>query len=506
MRNVLEYLEQTAVRVPCKPAFCDEARSFTFSQLLAASRAVGTAAAKQTADRSRPIGVLVGRNAFTPLGFLSALQAGCCYVPLDPLMPAARLNAILKQLDPALILYGPDESGAAEALAAVCPTLSIEAHLPDAPDDALLAARRAAVLDTDPCYIIFTSGSTGVPKGIACHHRGVIDLADWLASAAEFSPDDVLGNQAPFYFDGSVKDLCICLKCGLTCHILPKKLFSFPKLLIEALNRHGVTVLQWATSAFHLVAASGVLTQYRPEQVRKLLLGGEALLARDVNLWRAALPNAQYYNLYGPTEATVDALWYRLDRPFADHEAIPAGRPCANKDVFLLDEDRRPVPPGQPGEICIRGTGLALGYYNDPEKTAAAFIQNPLQKNYPERIYCTGDIAVQDETGLFIFQSRQDGQIKHMGYRIELGEIERALASCPGLREAVCFFDAEKDAIVCCYSGDVKAVQILSHLRTLVPKYMFPNAFCQKEQLPCNRNGKIDRVALKKDWFDAKNP
>ena len=127
MRNVLEYLEQTAVRVPCKPAFCDEARSFTFSQLLAASRAVGTAAAKQTADRTRPIGVLVGRNAFTPLGFLSALQAGCCYVPLDPLMPAARLNAILKQLDPALILYGPDEAGAAEALAAVCPTLSIEA-------------------------------------------------------------------------------------------------------------------------------------------------------------------------------------------------------------------------------------------------------------------------------------------------------------------------------------------------------------------------------------------
>lgn len=505
MRNVLEYLERTAARVPDKPAFCDETRTLTFSQLLTGSRAAGTLVARCVPDRTRPVGVLVGRSAITPLGFLSALQAGCCYVPLDPLMPAARLDAILRQLDPALILYGADEAAVAVSLSAQYPTASIEAALDTAPDDALLRSRRDGVLDTDPCYIIFTSGSTGVPKGIACHHRGVIDLADWLASAAEFSPDDVLGNQAPFYFDGSVKDLYTCLGLGLTCHILPKKLFSFPKLLIEALNAHRITVLQWATSAFHLVAASGVLTQYRPLTVRKILLGGEALLARDVNRWREVLPDAQYYNLYGPTEATVDALWYRLDRPFADHEAIPAGRPCANKDVFLLDEARRPVPPGQPGEICIRGTGLALGYYNDPEKTAAAFIQNPLQPNYPERIYCTGDIAVQDASGLFIFQSRQDGQIKHMGYRIELGEIERALASCPGLRDAVCFFDAEKDAIVCCYTGELKAVQILAHLRTLVPKYMFPNVFYQKQQLPANSTGKVDRVALKKDYFDAKN-
>ena len=159
--------------------------------------------------------------------------------------------------------------------------------------------------------------------------------------------------------------------------------------------------------------------------------------------------------------------------------------------------------PGQPGEICIRGTGLALGYYNDPEKTAAAFIQNPLQKNYPERIYCTGDIAVQDENGLFIFQSRQDGQVKHMGYRIELGEIERALASCPGISDAACLFDANKDAIVCCYAGAATPAQILAHLRTLVPKYMFPNVFCARERLPHNQNGKIDRAALKKDCLNG---
>ena len=500
MRNVLEYLERTAARVPDKTAFADEAHALTFAQLLAGSRAVGTLVARR-AEKSRPVGVLVGRDAYTPLGFFAALQAGCCYVPLDPQMPSARLDAILRQLDPAVVLYTQESAKIAAQLG--CPTLSIEDDLTAEADGALLKARREAVLDTDPVYIIFTSGSTGVPKGIACHHRGVIDLADWLAGAAEFSPDDVLGNQAPFYFDGSVKDLYICVSCGLTCHILPKKLFLFPKLLIEYLNAHGVTALQWATSAFHLVAASGVLEKYRPEKIRKVLLGGETLLARDVNLWRAALPGAQYYNLYGPTEATVDALWYRVDREFADHEAIPAGRPCANKDVFLLDEHRQPVKPGQPGEICIRGTGLALGYYNDPEKTAAAFIQNPLQKNYPERIYCTGDIAVQDENGLFIFQSRQDGQVKHMGYRIELGEIERALASCPGISDAACLFDANKDAIVCCYAGAATPAQILAHLRTLVPKYMFPNVFCARECLPHNQNGKIDRAALKKDCLNG---
>lgn len=503
MRNVLDFLINTAARFPEKTAFADEKQTFTFGQLLSCSQSLGTAIADRTQTVNQPIGVLVSRSAKIPAAFMAVLQSGNCYVPLDAQMPQARLTAILEQLSPQMILYGEEDAKLAEILSAQHAMLPMEAHFSDAPDTALLESRRAKVLDTDPVYIIFTSGSTGMPKGIACHHRGVIDLADWLASAGGFSPDDVLGNQAPFYFDGSVKDLMMCLKCGMSCYILPKKLFMFPKLLVGYLNERNVSVLQWATSAFHLVAQSGILEKDRPQYVRKILLGGEALLARDVNLWKKALPEAEIFNLYGPTEATVDALFYKLDRTFSDSDAVPIGKPCANKDVFLLNDDLTPTKQGEVGELCIRGTGLALGYYADAEKTKKAFIQNPLQTAYPERIYRTGDLAVQGEDGLYYFRARQDGQIKHMGYRIELGEIERALAGFEKIREAMCLFDEKKDAIVCIFAGDAAPAEILTHLKTLVPKYMFPNVFVQKDALWHNANGKIDRPKHKKDYFDG---
>ena len=496
MRNVLEYLEASAARFPDKAAFADEHGAITFRALLAAARRLGSCLAAR-AEAKQPIPVLAGRTIETPIAFAAVLAAGCCYVPLDPQMPRLRLEAILRQLESPLLLCGAGERKTAGELAGLCAPVFVGERLEEPEDPALLERRRAAGLDVDPVYIIFTSGSTGVPKGIVCHHRGVMDLADWLAGAGGFTAADVLGNQAPFYFDGSVKDFYMALKTGATCEILPKKLFSFPKLLVGYLNERKVTALQWATSAFHLVAASGILERERPEKVRIVLAGGEAMLAGDLNRWRAALPEAVYINLYGPTETTVDAAWYRVDRDYADHEAIPIGRPCANKEILLLDEKLRPVPPGVPGEICIRGSGLAHGYFKDPEKTAAAFIQNPLTPDYPDRIYRTGDIARWNAEGLLVFQSRQDGQIKHMGYRIELGEIERALASCPALEEAVCLFDSGRDAIVCCYAGSATAAEIIGHIRALVPKYMQPNVFRQLEALPHNANGKIDRVRLK---------
>ena len=501
MRNVVEYLEATARRLPDKVAFADEHSAVTFRELEDKARRLGTWLARRAPENRTPIAVLVERGVRSPIAFMAALMCGCCYVPLDGQMPRKRLEAILDQLEAPVILYGEGDEKLAAQLRDRYPLEPITPHLTEPEDPALLAQRRASVLDMDPVYIIFTSGSTGVPKGIVCHHRGVMDLAEWLAEAGEFTEMDVLGNQAPFYFDGSVKDLYMTLKCGATCEILPKKLFLFPKLLVDCLNQKKVTALQWATSAFHLVAASGVLAEHRPENLRTVLAGGEAMLARDLNIWRAALPEVTYINLYGPTETTVDAAWYKVDREFADYEPIPIGSACANKELFLLDEQLRPVPQGSPGEICIRGSGLAHGYFRDPETTAASFIQNPLTPHYPDRIYRTGDIALLNEEGLLVFQSRQDGQIKHMGYRIELGEIERALASFAPLKDAICFFDAPQDAIVCYYAGEADAAAILGHLKTLVPKYMQPNVFRQLDALPHNANGKVDRVKLKDAYF-----
>ena len=221
--------------------------------------------------------------------------------------------------------------------------------------------------------------------------------------------------------------------------------------------------------------------------------------AKQLNRWRRALPGVKYINLYGPTEVTVDCTWYPIERAFPDTERIPIGRPCANKEVFLLDEDLQPVLPGQPGEICVRGIGLARGYFGDWDKTRAAFIQDPRNPNYPDLIYRTGDLAMQDENGLFFFLSRQDGQIKHMGYRIELGEIETALNSLAELQQVACLFDGERDRIHCAYTGSADSQAVAKAARELLPKYMLPNLYHQLETMPMNPNGKIDRPRLRKE-------
>ena len=500
-KNVLEYLEGSAARFPDKVAFSDEERAYTFSQLRNSAERLGTALAELTPRHNAPVCVLVERTAVTMVAFQGILYSGNFYVPIDSQMPLSRMERILETLSPAALVYPASLEKTARALARFCPILELETALDHAADGGELARRRALVLDTDPVYVIFTSGSTGTPKGIVICHRSVIDFVEWLAEAGEFTEQDVMGNQAPFYFDLSVKDIYLTLKCGATTHIIPQKLFLFPLLLVRFLEEKQVTALVWATSAFHLLAASGALEKEVPTHLRTAILGGEALQAKQLNRWRRALPDVRYVNLYGPTEVTVDCTWYPIEREFADTEMIPIGRACANKEVFLLDSEGKPVPPGRPGEICVRGMGLAKGYYGQWDKTRDAFIQDPRNPWYPDLIYRTGDLAVMDETGLLTFLSRQDGQIKHMGYRIELGEIEATLSGIPSIHEVVCLFDRERDKILCIYTGDEESGAVAKAARAMLPRYMVPNVYHRREEMPHNANGKIHRVELRKEYL-----
>lgn len=498
-KNVLEYLEGAAARFPNKIAFSDETEAFSFLDLLSSAQSLGTALAALNIRPNAPVVVLVDHSAANLASFQGVLAAGNYYVPLDAQMPRTRLQGILDTLSPAALIYTEKTAAAAEAVKHCCPILLDRTAFQHQAYPNLLAQRRTKVLDIDPVYAIFTSGSTGTPKGIVISHRSVIDFIEWMAPACGFSEQDVMGNQAPFYFDLSVKDIYLTLKCAATTHIIPKKAFLFPTMLIDFLEEKEVTALVWATSAFHLVANSGILEQKVPSHLRTAILGGEALQAKQLNRWRAALPGVKYINLYGPTEVTVDCTWYPIERTFSDTEPIPIGRACANKEVFLLDEELNPVPPGQPGELCVRGIGLARGYLGDWDKTRAAFIQDPRNPNYPDLIYRTGDLATQDEDGLFFFLSRRDGQIKHMGYRIELGEIETVLSGLPSIQSVVCLFDPERDRIHCAYTGSEDSKAVAKAARDLLPKYMLPNLYHQLESMPMNPNGKLDRPRLRKE-------
>jgi amino acid adenylation domain-containing protein len=504
-KNVLEYLENSVNQNPGKIAFTDENMQISFLEFKHEAELLGTMIAKNINNINSPVAVLVDRNVESLIAFFGILYSGNFYVPIDNSMPKQRMDKVFEQLNPCLILYNEQDKNLASGFMEKYKVMPITDRKNYEVDLKLLDTRRGKILDIDPVYIIFTSGSTGVPKGIVISHRSVIDFTEWIVDTCGFSSDDIMGNQTPFYFDASVKDIYITMKCGATAHILSKKLFMFPIMLIDYLNKKNVTALVWATSAFNLIANSKILLQSKIESLKKVVLGGEALLAKHLNAWKEAMPYVKYINLYGPTEVTVDCSYFVVDRDFKDYEAVPIGKACENKEIMLLDENLKLVPDGEPGEICVRGIGVAKGYYNDKEKTDAVFIQNPYNSCYPDIIYRTGDIGVKNEEGQIVFQSRKDGQIKHMGYRIELGEIERAINSFEKIKAAICFFDQENDRIVCTYEGDTDSAEIIMHIKDIIPKYMYPNIFKKVENMPYNANGKIDRPKLRESYFNGAN-
>ena len=500
--TVLRYLEESAATYPQKPAVIDEHQQCTYQELRTTSRRIASALAPKV-KRGTPVMVYMEKGVDALTVFFGTLYVGSFYSLLNPELPKSRLEQIQSVLQAQIVVTSADLKDAAADIFPTAELLTVEELREAEETPAALAAAQDAAIDTDPVYINFTSGSTGTPKGIVIPHRAILDFTAWMTEFCGYTEDEIFGNQAPFYFDLSGKDVYQTLSLGASCRIFEKKYFTFPMLLLKAMEEAGITAINWATSAFHLVAASGALTKYAPTHLKKAALGGEALQARYVNLWKAAVPGLQVVNMYGPTETTIDCAAMHLTREYRDDEPIPIGRACRNKQIILLKDDLTEAQPGEPGEICVRGSGVAAGYFADPAKTDAAFIQNPLCPDFRDILYRTGDMAVLREDGYLYFLARRDGQIKHMGYRIELGEIEVALHSLAGMQAAACLYDAARDRILCVYAGGMEPDALAKDLRKLLPKYMLPNLYEKLEALPYNANGKIDRVALKERYLHA---
>ncbi len=500
--NILDYLDNAASQWPDKTAVADDRNALTFSEWKDYSERIGTVLSRETGGLLRkPVLVFVDRRIEGLVGFMGVVESGNFYVPIDSRMPDQRVKLISEVLDPAAAVTVTD------ADTAVLDNIGFKgfrlkyADIVSLDKDLnLLRNIRSQAIDLDPVYSIFTSGSTGVPKGVIISHRGMIDLAEWLVGTFGFNEDDALGNQTPFYFDGSVKDICICLKSGATMHVISKKYFTFPKLLIPFLNDRKITCILWATSAITLIGNSDILNVSIPHHLRIVTFAGEAMPAKQLKVWMSRLPaGCRFINLYGPTEITVDCTYYEVDREFQDNEYIPIGKACSNKQVIVLDDSNQPVGTDEPGELCVRGTGVALGYYNNPQKTDEVFVQNPLNPFYEDRIYRTGDIVKYNDKGELVFVSRKDFQIKHKGNRIELGEIEVAVNSIPNVTNAACIFDQKEDRIVLYYtSNDGREMDVINLIKDRIPVYMYPEVMIHLKDMPYNMNGKIDRMELKK--------
>lgn len=494
MYNILEYLERSASRYPDKIAFADQNSAITYAQLVERSKRIGTALAKRFAPRT-PIPVFMEKSVDTIALFFGIVYAGCFYVLLDIKQPKARLEHILQTLESDWLITQDQYQNDLQKLQFTGETLHL-ADLEQETDEERLQAVRRQHLDIDPLYGIFTSGSTGVPKGVIVCHRSVIDFIDVFTETFAITREDVIGNQAPWDFDVSVKDIYSTICAGATMQIIPKAYFSMPSRLLDFLCERKVTTIIWAVSAVCIISTLKGFDYKVPHRLKKIMFSGEVMPVKQLNIWRSVLPNAMYVNLYGPTEITCNCTYHIINETYEPGDTIPIGIPFRNERVLLLDEDDKAVSEtGKLGEICVSGTAVTLGYYNNTAQTEKAFVQNPLNPNWMETIYRTGDLGYYNEDGLLCFASRKDFQIKHMGHRIELGEIESKLDCMEAIRRSCCLYEGGK--IIAFYEGDVDKKTVFRALKQVLPAFMIPNVFFPLSSFPITKNGKIDRGALK---------
>ncbi len=500
MKNILQFLEKSAIMHPDKIIFADADTSVSYSEFLETAQAIGTAIAQQ-GIRNRPVAVLMPRCVQALTAMMGVVYSGNFYVVIDSEMPQARVGKIFQTLQPAAVILPKDWQEERAAWAPEISFLAYETCSCSDSDSVLLEQIRRSMVDTDPLYALFTSGSTGNPKGAVLSHKNVIAYSKWFIDAFGITENTVFANQTPFYFSMSVSDLYATMRAGATLHIIPKSLFSFPVKLIEFLNQRTVNTIYWVPSALCIVANWKVLDYVMPTHLKKVLFAGEVMPVRQLNYWMDKLPDAMFANLFGPTETTDICTYYVVNRRFADTDTLPIGRACDNCSVFIIGEDGKEAPAGTEGELYVRGPFVGMGYYNDPEKTAAAFVQNPLQSSYPERVYKTGDLVRENEVGELLYISRKDFQIKHMGYRIELSEIEAAAGAIPEITACAAVYDGERDRILLIYQGKrLEDASLCQALAQRLPAYMMPSRFIRVKAMPYNQNGKIDRAWLGKNY------
>ena len=500
MKIVTEYLDHSAAVFPDKAAVVDQNRTVTFKQLKEESLHIASYIIKHYKKWHAPICFYLDKSAYCISAMMGIAYSGNFYTPVDTRMPAARIEKILETLQNPLIITDKKHLSIVQEFVGDSDVFCLEDAQSEEYDEQEIRKITNRIIDTDVLYVLFTSGSTGNPKGVIIGHRAVIDYIDWVTDTFHFDETTVLGNQAPFYFDNSILDIYSMLKTGATMYIIPQINFAFPVKLLDYMDKNEINTIFWVPSALCLVANLKALPRHHVDSLKNILFCGEVMPNKQLNQWRREYPDALYANLYGPTEITDVCAAYIVDRDFNDDETLPVGKACRNTEILLLDADDRLITnPDVPGELCVRGTCLAYGYYNNPEKTRSAFVQNPLNQAYPEKIYRTGDLAKYNERGELVYICRKDYQIKHMGHRIELGEIETAASSLPGINQNCCVYDDSHHRIVMYYTGGIDGKDLAEGMKSLLPDYMVPGKFVLLKSMPLNLNGKIDRVLLKKE-------
>lgn len=492
--NVIGYLIKQSKNNPEKIAIIEKDNQITYKDLYEHVVAVSSCLQPLTSPKE-VVGVYMEKGIAAVTSFLALARLNNCYTLLNPALPSTRLKKMSEVVELKHIVTTKDLYAECCEIFSTCHILVI--------DDLLVSPFKDEMtrisIDTNPLYINFTSGSTGTPKAIAVSQRSVIDFIYHFTTTFAISQEDVIANQAPFDFDVSVKDIYSALAVGATLLIVPKEYFSQPVALVDYLCEYRATTMIWAVSAIALLSAFHALDYRTPETINKVLFSGEVMPLKHLKNFQKHLPQATFVNLYGPTEITCNCTYHVIDsnRDYSQ-TGIPIGKAFVNEEVFLLDENNQLIEDESVvGELCVRGSALALGYYANPTQTSKAFVQNPLNPYYPELIYRTGDLAFYDDNHELVFAGRRDFQIKYKGHRIELEEIEQAILGIDGVEQCIGIFDEKKSRLKVAFSGSVEDDVLLSEMKIKLPEYMLPSRLVKLPLLPLNKNGKIDRHAVK---------
>lgn len=504
--NFYNEFASTAMSNAQKIAIYDGDLSVTFAQLKERELRLASCIDKVTGGKSKtPVGVFLPKCVDAIAADIGIIHTGNFYMNLDVKYPEERLKNIFQIIQPSCIVTSQKYRSVMERVDSSMPLVIVDDILDHLIDESLcqiLSDRLETMIDTDLLCVINTSGSTGTPKGVALTHRGFFDYVQCTTETWNLSNDEIIGSMAPMGFDHFSFELCMLMAKAATLVIIPDQFNMFPVKILNLMNERSVTFIFWVPTIMVNIANMGLLEKISMPTIKHIWFAGEVFPTNKFNVWYKAFPKTvQFVNLYGPCEITVDCTWFECTCEMDETKPIPIGHSCRNVNILILNERNELVGKNEEGEICVRGTGLAMGYYNNPEKTAEAFVQNPLNKAYPELIYRTGDIGLINDEGEIIFKGRKDTLIKHSGYRIELSEIEHVILNKLKLVKNCCVvYHVQRKEITLIYENDVAldVAALRKQIAAELPKYMIPTSFIYMEELPRGGTGKIDRALLNK--------
>ncbi len=502
-KNLIDYFEDTVEKYSEKVCVVGKDQSITFRELRTSSKQIAGNILRYTNfSKNAPIAIFLPKGISVYEMNIACMYSGNIFMNLDIKTPMARIKNVIDLIRPALIVSDDSYLELLKEQNFEMPVMSVQQMKDNSGiGEENLQSRLKDMIDTDPMCIINTSGSTGTPKGVVLNHRSFIDFVKWSLDTFGFNGEERIGALSPVVFDIYDYELCLMMTVGASIVLLDAEMAVFPIKLLTYMQEQKVSFIFWVPTIMVNIANRDLLTKKPLEDLKTVWFAGEVFPTKQFNYWKNKLPQTIFANLYGPIEITLDCTYYIPERDFDDSEPLPIGYACENTDILILNDENKQCEKNELGELCVRGTSLAMGYYNNPERTAQAFVQNPLNNHYPELIYRTGDLAYINDMDEIIFKGRKDSLIKHMGYRIELGEIEHVLIDTLHLVQNGCVvYNYSAKEIVLFYenSGEISEKEIKKSLATVFPKYMVPTVFYRMDELPRNTNGKIDRLLLSK--------